>query len=105
MKFKCLNLVYTDICDPFPTASWNGHEYFITFTDNYSRYRYLYLFHEKSQSWTCLKPLDLIMVVSTMTDITNQVNVQNHLSISERVVLSLSIPYQGHLVKNGVAER
>jgi len=44
-----LNLVYIDICSPFPTASWNGHEYFISFTDKYSRYGYLYLLHEKSQ--------------------------------------------------------
>ena len=47
--------MYTDICGPFPTASWNGHEYFITFTDNYSRYRYLHLFHEKSQSLDMFK--------------------------------------------------
>ena len=34
-----------------------------------------------------------------MTDMTNQVDVQNYLSISERMVLSFSIPYQGHNVK------
>ena len=62
-------------------------------------YTPVFLFHEKSQ------PLDMFKAVksdhggSTMTDMTNQVNVQNHLSISERVVLSLSTPYQGHLVK------
>jgi len=39
----------------FPTASWNGHEYFITFKDKYSRYGYLYLFHEKSQSLNMFK--------------------------------------------------
>jgi len=42
--------VYTDICGPFPTASWNDHKYFITFTDDYSCFGYLYLIHEKSQS-------------------------------------------------------
>ena len=47
--------MYTDICDPFPTASWNGYEYFITFTDDYSRYGYLYLLHEKSQSLDMFK--------------------------------------------------
>ena len=49
-----MNLVYIDICGPFPTASWNDHEYFITFTDNYSRYGYPY-FHEKSQSLDMFK--------------------------------------------------
>jgi len=48
-------LVYTDICGPFPTASCNGHRYFITFTDDYSRYEYLYLIHEKSQSLDIFK--------------------------------------------------
>ncbi|KAL4335653.1 hypothetical protein GQ457_07G001670 [Hibiscus cannabinus] len=44
-----LELIHTDICGPFPTASWNGQQYFITFIDDYSRYGYLYLIHEKSQ--------------------------------------------------------
>ena len=35
--------MYTDICGPFSTASWNDHRYFITFTDDYSCYGYLYL--------------------------------------------------------------
>ncbi|RDY08212.1 hypothetical protein CR513_07580, partial [Mucuna pruriens] len=33
-----LELIHTDICGPFPTASWNGQQYFITFIDDYSRY-------------------------------------------------------------------
>jgi transposase InsO family protein len=45
-----LELIHTDICGPFPTDSWNGQKYFITFIDDYSRYGYLYLIHEKSQS-------------------------------------------------------
>ncbi|RZC02438.1 Retrovirus-related Pol polyprotein from transposon TNT 1-94 [Glycine soja] len=45
-----LELVHTDICGPFPTTSWNGQQYFITFIDDYSRYGYLYLIHEKSHS-------------------------------------------------------
>jgi len=47
--------VYIDICGPFPATSWNGHEYFITFIDDYSRYGYLYLLHEKSQSLDMFK--------------------------------------------------
>ena len=45
-----LELSHTDICGPFPIASWNGQRYFITFIDDYSRYGYLYLIHEKSQA-------------------------------------------------------
>ena len=47
--------MYTDICDPFLTVSWNDHRYFITFVDNYSRYGYLYLIHKKSQSLDMFK--------------------------------------------------
>ena len=43
-----LELIHTDICGPFPTASWNDQTYFITFIDNFSRYGYLYLIHDKS---------------------------------------------------------
>ena len=50
-----LELIHTDICGPFPTASWNGHTYFITFIDDYSRYGYLYLIHEKAQALEVFK--------------------------------------------------
>jgi len=32
-----LDLVYTDICDPFFITSWNNHRYFVTITVDYSR--------------------------------------------------------------------
>lgn len=54
-----LKLIHTNICGPFPTGSWNGQWYFITFIDNYSRYRYLYLIHEKSQSLDVFKFVEL----------------------------------------------
>ncbi|XP_074344429.1 uncharacterized protein LOC141683587 [Apium graveolens] len=50
-----LELIHTNICGPFPTASWNGQRYFITFIDDYSRYGYLYLIHEKSQALDVFK--------------------------------------------------
>ncbi|RVW47329.1 Retrovirus-related Pol polyprotein from transposon TNT 1-94 [Vitis vinifera] len=50
-----LELIHTDICGPYPTASWNGQQYFITFIDDYSRYGYLFLIYEKSQSLDVFK--------------------------------------------------
>ena len=70
-------------------ASWNDQQYFITFIDNYSPYRYLYLIYEKSQlldvfkSYKAevenqlgkkIKPVNLTVVVSTMVDMIDQVN-------------------------------
>ena len=50
-----LELIHTDICGPFPTPSWNGQQYFISFIDDYFRYAYLYLIHDKSQSLDMFK--------------------------------------------------
>lgn len=52
---EVLELIHTDICGPFPTASWNGQQYFISFIDDYSRYAYLFLIHEKSESLDVFK--------------------------------------------------
>ena len=52
-----LQLILTYICGPFPKVSWNCQQYFITFIDDFSRYGYLYLIHEKSQSLEVFKSL------------------------------------------------
>ena len=49
-----LKLVHTNICGTFPTP-WNGQKYYISFINDYSRYDYLYLIHEKSQSLDVFK--------------------------------------------------
>src|ERR1044072_2879209 len=61
-----LELIHTDICGPFPTPSWNGQQYFISFIDDYSRYAYLFLIHEKSQSLDVFK--------SFKAEVENQLN-------------------------------
>ena len=38
------------MCGPFLTTIRNGHRYFITFTNDYSRYGYIYLIRDKSES-------------------------------------------------------
>jgi len=50
-----LELVHTNICGIFPTPSWNGQQYFISFIDDYFRYDYLYLIHKKFQSQDIFK--------------------------------------------------
>ncbi|KAL2327971.1 hypothetical protein Fmac_021398 [Flemingia macrophylla] len=52
---QLLELIHTDICGPFDIPSWNGEKYFITFIDDYSRYCYIYLLHEKSQSMNVIE--------------------------------------------------
>jgi hypothetical protein len=52
---ELLEIVHTDICGPFDSPSFGREKYFITFIDNFSRYYYIYLLHEKSQAVDALK--------------------------------------------------
>ena len=45
-----LQLVHTDICGPMQTQSLGGSRYFITFTDDYSRYCSTYFLKSKSEA-------------------------------------------------------
>ena len=50
-----LELIHTDICGPFQTATRNGHIYFISFIDDYSRYGHIFLIKEKAQALDVFK--------------------------------------------------
>ncbi|GKC90935.1 retrovirus-related pol polyprotein from transposon TNT 1-94 [Tanacetum coccineum] len=50
-----LEIIHTDICRPFDTSSFTREKYLITFIDDFSRYGYVYLLHEKSQSINALE--------------------------------------------------
>ena len=45
-----LEIVHSDICGPLRTKTHRGMEYFVTFTDDYSRYGYIYLLKYKSKA-------------------------------------------------------
>ena len=40
---ELLELVHSDVCGPISIQAKDGYEYFIPFTDDYSRFGYLYL--------------------------------------------------------------
>ena len=46
----CLDLIHSDVCGPFSVHGRGGYEYFITFTNDYSRYGYVYLMKKKSDA-------------------------------------------------------
>ena len=52
---QLLEIIHTDVCGPFDVSSFNKEKYFITFIDDFSRYGYVYLLHEKSQAINALK--------------------------------------------------
>jgi hypothetical protein len=45
-----LEIIHTNICGPFPIASVDGYDSFIIFTDDYSRYGYIYPIKERSEA-------------------------------------------------------
>ncbi|KAK8633903.1 hypothetical protein V6N13_014737 [Hibiscus sabdariffa] len=45
-----LGLIHSDVCGPMNTQARGGFHYFITFTDDFSRYGYIYLMHHKSEA-------------------------------------------------------
>ncbi|KAK8690580.1 hypothetical protein V6N13_074112 [Hibiscus sabdariffa] len=44
-----LGLIHSDVCGPMNTQARGGYQYFITFTDDFSRYGYIYLMRHKSE--------------------------------------------------------
>ncbi|KAK8593024.1 hypothetical protein V6N12_045113 [Hibiscus sabdariffa] len=45
-----LGLIHSDVCGPMNTQARGGFQYFITFTDDFSRYGYIYLIRHKSEA-------------------------------------------------------
>ena len=54
-----LELIHMDIFGSFPTASWNGQRYFISFIEDYSRYGIYISFKRNLSLWTCSKYSEL----------------------------------------------
>ena len=43
---ECLELMHTNMYEPFNIRAYGEHGYFITFIDDYFRYGYVYLMHK-----------------------------------------------------------
>nr|GFB49844.1 retrotransposon protein, putative, Ty1-copia subclass [Tanacetum cinerariifolium] len=50
-----LGLIHTDVCSPFKIMSRQGVSYFVTFTDDISRYGYVYLLKHKHEVFETFK--------------------------------------------------
>nr|GEW30428.1 retrotransposon protein, putative, Ty1-copia subclass [Tanacetum cinerariifolium] len=50
-----LGLIHTDVCGPFKIMSRQGASYFVTFTDDFSRYGYVYLLKHKHEVFKTFK--------------------------------------------------
>jgi transposase InsO family protein len=52
-----LDLIHSDVCGPMSIGARDGSRYFVTFTDDLSRYGYGYLMRHKSESFDKFKEL------------------------------------------------
>jgi hypothetical protein len=50
-----LGLVHIDICRPMNSVARGGFQYFITFTNDFSKYGYIYLMKHKFESFEKFK--------------------------------------------------
>ncbi|GJT70449.1 retrotransposon protein, putative, ty1-copia subclass [Tanacetum coccineum] len=50
-----LGLIHTDVCGPFKITSRQGASYFVTFTEDFSRYGYVYLLKHKHEVFETFK--------------------------------------------------
>jgi transposase InsO family protein len=71
-----LEIIHTDICGPFPVKSVDGFDLFITFTDDFSRYGYIYPIKERSEA------LDKFKIFKA--EVENQHNIKIKLVRSDR---------------------
>ena len=89
-----LELVHGDVCRPMNIQAQGGYEYFVTFIDNYSRYEYLYLMHQKSTTFDKFREFQAI--------------VEEHLGRPINTLRSyqggeyLFDEFLGHLLENGI---
>ena len=52
---ELLKIIHTDVCGPMSTTARNGYLYFVTFTNDLSRYGYIYLMKQKSETFEKFK--------------------------------------------------
>ena len=52
---ELLGLIHTDVCRSMSTSARGGYFFFITFTDDLSRYGYVYLMKHKSDKFEMFK--------------------------------------------------
>ena len=52
---ELLALINSDVCGPMYSQARAGYEYFVTFTDDASRYGYVYLMRHKSETFEKFK--------------------------------------------------
>ena len=89
-----LGLIHTDVCGPLSIAARGGYQYFITFTDDFSRYGYVFLMRHKSESFEMFKVFQ--------NEVQNQLGKTIKALRSDRGGEYLSQEFNDHLTNCGI---
>jgi len=89
-----LGLVHTDVCGPLSVTARGGYNYFITFTDDFSRYGIVYLMRNKSEAFEKFKEFQ--------NKVENQLERKIKVLRSDRGGEYLSTDFGNHLIDCGI---
>ena len=92
-----LELVHTDVCGPMNINDRGNYQYFITFTDDFSRYGYVYLMKHKSESFEKFKEFQ--------NEVQNQLDKKIKTLRSDRGGKYLSQAFNDHLRECGIVSQ
>ncbi|GJW08634.1 putative RNA-directed DNA polymerase [Tanacetum coccineum] len=91
-----LGLIHTDVCGPLRHVSRKGASYFLTFTDDFSRYGYVYLLKYKHEVFETFKIFK--------TEVELQLGKKIKALRSDRGGEYLSQEFKDYLIKNGIVQ-
>ena len=89
-----LELIRSDVCGPMSTTARGGYEYFITFTDDLSRFGYVYLMKHKSEAFEKFKEFQ--------SEVQNQLGKKIKFLRSDRGGEYMSHEFDDHLKSCGI---
>ncbi|KAK1678300.1 hypothetical protein QYE76_039148 [Lolium multiflorum] len=89
-----LEIIHTGVCGPMSVASRGGYRYVLTFTDDLSRYGYIYFMKHKSETFEKFKEFQ--------SEVENQRNKKIKFLRSDRGGEYLSYEFGMHLKKCGI---
>ncbi|KAJ9567138.1 hypothetical protein OSB04_003104 [Centaurea solstitialis] len=92
-----LEIVHTNVCGPFSHEARGGYRYFITFTDDFSRYGYVYLMRHKSESFEKFREYH--------NEVQNQLDRKIKFLRSNRGGEYLSQEFGNHLMECGIVSQ
>ncbi|GKA20107.1 retrotransposon protein, putative, ty1-copia subclass [Tanacetum coccineum] len=92
-----LGIIHTDVCGPLRHVSRQGASYFITFTDDYSRYGYVYLLKHKHEVFETFKVFK--------NEVENQLGKTIKVIRSDRGGEYISQEFKDYLKANGIVQQ